>query len=157
MAESTSAPGVVGLFRGFLILGLTGFGGVLPLARHMVVEQRRWLTGAEFSELLSLCQFLPGPNVASITVCLGSRLRGPAGALVALAGFLVVPWSIGFALGALFLHYATVGPLQDILRGVSAVGAGKERVARVRGGNGDHVGVGSRIQRRGIRSWYRAP
>ena len=63
MAESTSAPSIVGLFRGFLILGLTGFGGVLPLARHMVVEQRRWMTSAEFVELLSLCQFLPGGNI----------------------------------------------------------------------------------------------
>ncbi|MGE5148814.1 MAG: chromate transporter, partial [Rhodospirillaceae bacterium] len=48
------APTVGDLFKGFLLLGVTGFGGVLPLARHMVVEKRRWLTGAEFSEILSL-------------------------------------------------------------------------------------------------------
>lgn len=48
------------LFSGFLMLGLIGFGGVLPLARSMLVEQRRWLTAEQFTELLGLCQFLPG-------------------------------------------------------------------------------------------------
>ena len=59
------------LFVGFLMVGLQGFGGVLPFARRMLVEHHHWLTEREFTEVLSLSQFLPGPNVASITVCLG--------------------------------------------------------------------------------------
>ena len=85
------APDTAVLFRGFLILGLTGFGGVLPLARHMVVEQRRWLTGAEFIELLSLCQFLPGGNIVNLSVAIGLHFRGIPGALAALFGLIAAP------------------------------------------------------------------
>lgn len=34
-----------------------GFGGVLPLARKVIVEQRQWLSPEKFTELLGLCQF----------------------------------------------------------------------------------------------------
>src|SRR5580698_7949666 len=59
-AVSHEAPSTGVLFRGFLTLGLMGFGGVLPLARRMVVEDRQWMSAAEFADLLGLCQFLPG-------------------------------------------------------------------------------------------------
>ena len=123
-APNRARVSLLALFVTFLKVSLCGFGGPIVWARRFIVEQQHWLTDQEFADLLGLCQFLPGPNVASITVCLGSRLRGPAGALAALAGFILIPWSIGFALGALFLHFAGVGRLQDILHGVSAVGAG---------------------------------
>jgi chromate transporter len=123
-AHSGARVTLPALFVTFLKVSLCGFGGPIVWARRFIVEQRHWLSDPEFADLLGLCQFLPGPNVASITVCLGSKLRGPAGALVALAGFIVIPWSVGFALGALFLHFADIGPLQGVLRGVSAVGAG---------------------------------
>ena len=112
------------LFVTFLKVSLCGFGGPIVWARRFIVEQRHWLSDQEFADLLSLCQFLPGPNVASITVCLGSKLRGPAGAAAALAGFIIIPSSVGFVLGALLLHFGSVGPLPGMLRGVSAVGAG---------------------------------
>jgi chromate transporter len=112
------------LFVTFLKVSLCGFGGPVVWARRFIVEQQRWLTDQEFADLLGLCQFLPGPNVASLTICLGSKLRGPAGALAALAGFIVIPWSVGFALGALLLRFAHLGPLQNILRGVAAAAAG---------------------------------
>lgn len=112
------------LFAAFLKMSLLGFGGPIVWARRILVEERRWLDDAEFADVLSFCQFMPGPNVVSITVCVGAKFRGPSGALSALAGFLLIPWTLGFALGALLLHYAHVGPLQNILRGISAVAAG---------------------------------
>jgi len=32
------------LFTAFLKVGMSGFGGVLPFARRMLVEEQRWLT-----------------------------------------------------------------------------------------------------------------
>jgi len=78
----------------------------------------------EFAEILSLCQFMPGPNIVGISVCVGERLRGGAGALAALAGFLVIPWAVGFAVGATLLEYAHLPLLRNTLHGVSAVAAG---------------------------------
>ena len=65
-------PGLAELFMGFLLIGVCGFGGVLPWARRMIVEQRRWMTGAEFTDMLGLCQFLPGGNIMNVTIALGS-------------------------------------------------------------------------------------
>ncbi|HEX3862472.1 MAG TPA: chromate transporter [Stellaceae bacterium] len=112
------------LFLAFLQVSLSALGGGMVWARQVLVEQRRWLDEQEFADILSLCQFMPGPNIASMTLCVGARLHGTSGALVSLAGFIVIPWTLGFALGALYLHYAHFGPLQDILRGISAAAAG---------------------------------
>src|SRR5712671_473863 len=76
--------GLLSVFGAFLNIGLCGFGGGLVWAHRVVVGRRRWLSEQEFAELLSLAQFMPGPNIASLTVCIGARLRGLPGALVAL-------------------------------------------------------------------------
>lgn len=124
-ADSAPEPiTLAALFVAFLQVSLCAFGGPLVWARRMVVEKRRWLSDGEFADILSFCQFLPGPNVVSIAVCIGAKFRGGAGALAALAGFIVIPWIIGFAAGALYLGYAHIGILQNILRGVSAAAAG---------------------------------
>jgi chromate transporter len=112
------------LFITFLQISLIGFGGPIVWARRFLVERRGWLDDQAFAEILSLCQFLPGPNVVCITVCVGSKFRGPAGALVAVAGFILIPWTVGFILGAFLLHYTQIAVMQNIMRGVSAVGAG---------------------------------
>jgi chromate transporter len=112
------------LFGAFLKISMLGFGGPIVWARRILVEERGWLADGEFAEILSFCQFLPGPNVVSITVCVGAKFRGPAGAFAALAGFLLIPWAVGFALGALLLSYAQTGWLQGALRGIAAVAAG---------------------------------
>src|SRR5712692_9364380 len=59
------------LFFGFLKVSLLGFGGGLVWARRIVVDQKRWLDDQEFAEILTLCQFMPGPNIVGITLCLG--------------------------------------------------------------------------------------
>jgi chromate transporter len=83
-----------------------------------------WLSDAEFLDIVSLCQFLPGPNIIRIAVCTGTKLRGAPGALAAIAGFLVLPWIVGLVLGALCLRYAQAPLLRHVLGGVSAAAAG---------------------------------
>jgi len=64
-------PSLSELFLAFFAVSLSGFGGTLPWAYRMVVEKRRWMTAAEFSEVFSLCQFLPGANVVNFSVVFG--------------------------------------------------------------------------------------
>jgi chromate transporter len=121
----TRPPVTLGaLFLAFLKTSMYGFGGPIVWVRRIVVDERRWLSDRDFADLLSFCQFMPGPNVVSITVCIGAKFRGPVGALAALAGFILVPWTVGFALGALLLSYAQTPLLQGILHGVAAAAAG---------------------------------
>lgn len=78
------------VFRAFLKLGLTSFGG--PIAhlgyfRTEFVERRRWLDDRSYSELVSLCQFLPGPASSQVGIALGLQQAGWRGALAAWSGF----------------------------------------------------------------------
>src|SRR5258708_23136533 len=87
-------PGLPELFLGFLSIALSGFGGTLVFARRILVERRRWLTDREFTETLSLCQFLPGPNICNMSVRVGARFQGALGSIVALLGLTLVPFLI---------------------------------------------------------------
>jgi chromate transporter len=122
--KAQAAVTLPALFGEFLRASLSGIGGGPIWVRHAVVVRRHWITDAEFADILSLCQFLPGPNVVGIAVCVGEKLRGAAGALAALGGFLVIPWAIGLSIGAALLEYAHLPLLRNILAGISATAAG---------------------------------
>ena len=83
------------LFLGFGSAGLLGFGTAMPWARWMIVEKRKWLTEEEMINVLALCQFLPGPNVCNVAVCVGARFAGIPGALAAITGLMLAPIIIG--------------------------------------------------------------
>src|SRR3984893_9223755 len=115
---------IAALITEFLKVSLCSFSGWLVWARRSVVRPRHWLREHEFADTLSLIQFLPGPNVIGIAVCVGAKLRGAVGALAALSGFVLIPSAREFALGALYLQSAKLPVVQNILGGVSAVAAG---------------------------------
>ena len=95
-----------------LRLGLTSFGG--PVAHlgyfeRAFVRQRHWLSPQQYSNLVALCQMLPGPTSSQVNFLVGLERAGWPGALAA--------W-LGFTLPSALLHYggarlsATVqGPL----------------------------------------------
>lgn len=112
------------LFTGFLGVGLLGFGGVLPLARRMIVEDRRWLSAAEFTDLLALCQFLPGPNICNMTIALGRRFHGAAGAGAALAGLMAAPVVVAIGLGMLYARYGGLTAVAHGFAGLAAAASG---------------------------------
>jgi chromate transporter len=93
------------IFRVFLRLGLTSFGG--PIAhlgyfRREFVERRQWLGESAYADLVALCQFLPGPASSQVGFAVGLSRGGLAGGLAAWAGF-TLPSAIAltlFALGA---------------------------------------------------------
>jgi len=106
------------VFRAFLLLGLTSFGG--PIAhlgyfRSEFVARRRWLDDKAYADLVALCQFLPGPASSQVGFALGLMRGGPLGALAAWAAFtlpsalLLVLFAMGVAsfegpLGSGLLH-----------------------------------------------------
>ena len=89
----------------FLKLGLSSFGG--PIAhigyfREEFVARRGWLDDAAFSDLVALCQFLPGPASSQVGFSIGLIRAGYLGALAAWAGF-TLPSAVAlllFAYGA---------------------------------------------------------
>jgi chromate transporter len=117
-------PGLSELFFTFASMSVAGFGGVLPWARRSLVEERKWLTPEQFNEAFSFSQLLPGPNIVNFSVVFGSRLRGSAGAIVALAGLMGPPLVIVTILAMLYVRYGEIVWLQRILAGVAAAAAG---------------------------------
>ena len=113
-----------GLFIEFFKVSLLGFGGGIVLAHRAAVERRRWLTETEFADALTLCQFMPGPNVVGIAVCVGAKTRGALGALTAFTAFAVLPGTIGFILALIYLGQTRIPLIQNILSGISAAAAG---------------------------------
>jgi chromate transporter len=133
---STSEPAIrvtLGeLYRAFLATGARAFGGTLPWARRMLVEERRWLTEREFIDLFSLCNFLPGPNVSSMSVIVGARFRGPLGAAAALGGLLTVPLTTILTLAVLYARFGQLPGVDAALRGMGAAAAGLVLAAGLR-------------------------
>lgn len=111
------------VFLVFLKLGLTSFGG--PVAhlgyfREEFVVKRRWLSDRTYADLVSLCQFLPGPSSSQVGMALGLSRAGYAGAFAAWAGF-TLPSAIALILFALGI--ASYGEAIDhgLLQGLKVV------------------------------------
>src|SRR5471030_3527696 len=86
----------------FLKLGMVSFGG--PIAhlgyfRREFVERRRWLDDEAYTDLVALCQFLPGPASSQVGFSIGLMRAGWLGGLAAWCGFTLpsVLLLIGFA------------------------------------------------------------
>jgi chromate transporter len=116
------APALL-VFWAFLKLGLTSFGG--PIAhlgyfRKEFVERRRWLSDAAYTELVALCQFLPGPASSQAGFVIGLRKAGVAGGLAAFAGF-TLPSALLMLGAAWGVAYLDFGWLPALVHGLKLV------------------------------------
>ncbi len=112
------------LFWAFSGLAMQGFGGVLAITQRVLCEQRKWLTQAEFIEILSMGQILPGPNVCNLSLIIGDRFFGWRGAFAALAGMMFFPLVTVLIVAAVFGHIAQFPAVAGALHGMGAVAAG---------------------------------
>lgn len=108
---------VIEVFLTFLKLGLTSFGG--PIAhlgyfRKALVEDKGWVDESQFSQLLAICQFLPGPASSQLGFSLGLLRAGWLGALAAFVGF-TLPSVI------LLIAFASVLPYFSSDVGIAAI------------------------------------
>ncbi len=124
LAGSSQPPSAAELFLAFLGVGLSGFGGVLPFVRRMLVEDRQWMTPAEFTDTLGLAQLLPGPNVVNVAIFFGARQAGIKGAAACFTGLMALPIVIVIGLSAVYARYGDVPVVADALRGVASAAAG---------------------------------
>jgi len=124
MSETEKRPSVADLFMGFFVVGVMGFGGVLASSRRMVVEQRGWLTAAEFTGLLGLCQFLPGGNIMNCTIMIGARYQGALGSVVSMSALLLMPLLILIAVAMTYDHFSYLPDVRAAMAGAASAAAG---------------------------------
>src|SRR4051812_1525982 len=112
------------LVLGFLKIGLLGFGGVASVARHVIVDDRRWLIEREYAAVLGLGQVLPGPNVVNAAAMVGDRFHGVPGCVLAVTVLMAIPLAILIGLAELYAQFAAAPAVQAAVSGAAAAAAG---------------------------------
>src|SRR4051812_4963664 len=108
----------------FLRLGVTAFGGPaahIAMMEDEVVRRRRWLTHAEFLDLLGLTNLIPGPNSTEMAIHIGQQRAGVRGLLVAGSAFILPAALITGGLGWAYVRYGAQPGLRGLLYGVKPV------------------------------------
>jgi chromate transporter len=142
-SRSAGPASLVTLFISFLTIGSTSFGGGLTgWIRRELVERRGWLDDQQFLSCYALSQLVPGATNVNLAVLIGTQLRGAVGALVALAGLLLVPLAILLVVGS--FYFASRGAPGGHWLNAALAGAGAAAI-------GFNIATGIRLARHNIR------
>ncbi|WP_338442040.1 chromate transporter [Synechococcus elongatus IITB4] len=107
----------------FLKLGTLGFGGPIALVGYMhrdLVEERQWVSEAEYQEGLTLAQVAPGPLAAQLSFYLGYVHYGFLGSALVGFAFVLPSFLIVVALGWAYTLYGGLNWMQAVFYGVGA-------------------------------------
>lgn len=125
LTAARPAPGLGALFLTCLKIGLLSFGGGLSGWLYQeFVSRNRWISDEDFVSSLAISQMLPGANVVNLVICMGDELRGLAGSVACVLGFLVGPFFAVIALSALFDSLPDVTMLEAASNGVAYAALG---------------------------------
>jgi len=124
-APQGPAPSRRHLFFGMLQVALSAFGGGLSAwSQRIVVEQRRWMSNESFLTGLTVARLFPGPNQINMAVYIGAYFRGLPGAMAAIAGMLLLPFSLLMLVGFVYFQFHALPAVDRVLTGVVAAAAG---------------------------------
>ena len=104
-------------------LGTVGFGGPVALVGYMhrdLVEQRRWITEADYKEGLTLAQLMPGPLAAQLAIYLGWIRSGVLGATLVGVAFVLPSFVMVLVISALYVRWGGLPWMQGVFYGVGA-------------------------------------
>ena len=126
MAEvATTPPSHRQLFVGMQQVALSSFGGGLSAwSERIVVEERQWMSKEEFITGLTVARLFPGPNQINMAVYIGSYFRGLSGAIAALLGILLLPFTLLMLLGLGYYYLHETLAVDRVLSGVITASAG---------------------------------
>jgi chromate transporter len=112
------------IFRLFLRLGLTAFGGPaahIGLMQREAVERRGWMTRVQFLDLVGACNLLPGPSSTQVAMALGYSRAGWMGLTIAGACFILPATLSTLALAWAYMRYGSLPQAQGLLYGAKPV------------------------------------
>ena len=106
----------------YLKIGVTGFGPALAAeTRKNLVIDRHWLSEEDFVNGLALSQLLPGALFASLTVYVGYKIRGFAGAVTSFFAFLLPPFLLMLLLSYVYFAYGTLPEISVLFQGMAVI------------------------------------
>jgi len=142
----------------YLKIGFTGFGPALAAeTKKHLVKNRKWLSEEDFVNGLALAQLLPGATFASLTVYVGYKIRGIAGAVTSFFTFLLPPFSLMLFLSYIYFTYGTLPQVNILFQGVAIVVTGLVAHAVIDIGKSavtDFKGIVIALFSAGMMLWY---
>ncbi|MFA6076227.1 MAG: chromate efflux transporter [Negativicutes bacterium] len=116
-------PKLFDLFKLFLCIGATGFGGVamLPVIRAKLVDQKKYLSGEQYDYGIALAQMLPGPTIVQVAAFTGYSLYGYVGGLLCSLGIFAPAAIMMYILTVLYFAFQNAAIIAHIVAGMSAV------------------------------------
>lgn len=129
MTKATTGPqdaevaSLSDLTRVFARIGVLSFGGPaaqIALMHKELVDDRSWLTEAEFLRALSFCTLLPGPEAMQLATYAGWRLHGTVGGLIAGLLFVMPGACVVLTLSMVYAAFGEVPVVAALFQGVQA-------------------------------------
>jgi len=121
---NASGGSVAEVARYFFRLGLIAFGGPaahIAIMRRDLVVRRKWLTDAEFVDLLGVTNLIPGPNSTEMTMHLGAARAGNRGLWIGGAAFILPAVAIVLAFAWAYVRYGDTPTAEALLFGIQPV------------------------------------
>jgi chromate transporter len=139
---SSHPPPLATLFRAFVGIGMSSFGGGLTAwVRREIVAKRGWLDDRQFLSGYALSQLVPGATNVNLSVFIGTQMRGAEGAAACFLGLTLPPLLLAIVLAAIYFGLRGMpggGTVSLALSGMGAAAIGL------------NLGTGFRLARRGI-------
>lgn len=109
------------LFLTFFKIGTFTIGGgyaMIPLMEKELVEKRKWIEQAQFLDILSLSQSMPGIFAVNMATNIGFRLKGLQGAIVSVLGNIFMPIAIILTWAIFFRYFQGNDIMEACFKGV---------------------------------------
>jgi chromate transporter len=121
------------LLRVFTLTGILSIGGGrAAFFFDALVTRRRWMRTDEFLQDFTLAQLLPGPTFANLSITLGHRLAGVAGAMTGLTAVVVPGAAALVLLAAMYFARGLAPNAATLMRGMSAAVVGLVAITTLR-------------------------
>jgi chromate transporter len=111
------------LTRTFARIGCLSFGGPaaqIALMHREILDERKWVSEADYLRALSFCMLLPGPEAMQLAVWIGWKLHGVKGGLIAGALFVLPGALVVLILSLVYAAFGQVPLVAALFTGVQA-------------------------------------
>jgi len=118
---------IIEVWKSFLLIGLLSIGGgyaTIPLIRQQIVEQMKWLTMQELTDIITVSQMTPGPLAVNASTFVGLRVAGLPGAVAATFGCIISGVLISLSLYRFFRWQKENPVVANVLRTLQAASVG---------------------------------
>ena len=126
--KAVPTPGVITPWMIYLLytkITLLGFGGTMFWLRRSLIDDRKWVTEAEFAENFAIAQLIPGgANLYNLSLMFGHRFAGVRGAVAAGLGFICIPFLVMVTVAMLYLQFGEQPLVNKALTGMFTVVVG---------------------------------